>query len=99
MSVALRLGFLLGWLGASYALLHRLRRRRSRWIVAASAAVAAAALLALVMAGDYLTDYIEVTDLGVLVLSVAGALMTIAAFAVLQRYLARRLPERRVRKR
>ena len=98
-SFALRLAFLLAWLGASYVLLHRLRRRRSRWMIAAFAAVAAAALLALVMAVDYLTDYIEVTDLGVLVLSIAGALMTIAAFAVLQRYLARRLPERRVRKR
>lgn len=98
-SFARRLAFLLASLGASYLLLHHLRRRRSRWIVAGFAAVAAVALLALVMAIDYLTDYIEVTDLGVLVLSVAGALMTIAAFAVLQRSLARRLPERRVRKR
>lgn len=61
------------------------------------ASVGAAALLALVMAIDYLTDYIDVTNLGVLVLSIAGALMTVGAFAALQRYLARRLPERRVR--
>ncbi|MDQ3675376.1 MAG: zinc ribbon domain-containing protein [Actinomycetota bacterium] len=94
-----RLAFVLVWLGAAYALLERLRRRRSRWLLAGMAPIAAVALLALVMAVDYLTDYVEVTDLGVLVLSAAGALMTIAAFAALQRYLARRLPERRVRRR
>jgi hypothetical protein len=33
------------------------------------------------------------------VLAVAGALLTIVAFGLLQRYLARRLPERRVRHR
>ncbi|MGI8731649.1 MAG: hypothetical protein ACR2LK_16975 [Solirubrobacteraceae bacterium] len=98
-SVALRLALLLTWLGASYLVLGRLRRRGSRWLPATMAAVAAVALLALVMAVDYLTDYIDVTDVGVLVLAVAGALMTIVAFAALQRYLARRLPERRVRHR
>lgn len=98
-SFARRLAFLLACLGAAYVLLSRLRRRRSRWLLTAMAPVAALALLALVMAIDYLADYVEVTDLGVLVLSAAGALMTIAAFAVLQRHLARRLPERRVRRR
>ena len=94
-----RLVFVLVLLGAGYALLGRLRGRRSRWMPAGIAAVAAVALLAAVMAIDYLTDYVEVTDLGVLVLSAAGAAMTIVAFALLQRYLARRLPERRVRRR
>ena len=98
-SVVRRVALLLVCLGASYALLGLLRRRRSRWLAAAMAAVAAVALLALVMAVDYLTDYVEVTDLGVLVLAIAGVLMTLAAFAALQRYLARRLPERRVRHR
>jgi len=97
--LARRLGFVLAWLGASYALLGWLRRRRSRWLIAGMAAVAAVALLALVMAIDYLSDYVEIADVGLLVLAAAGALMTIGAFAVLQRYLARRLPERRVRKR
>jgi len=86
-------------LGASYVLLGRLRRRRSRYLPAAMAAVAAVALLALVMGVDYLTDYIEVTDVGVPVLSAVGVVMTLGAFAVLQRYLARRVPGRRVRKR
>jgi hypothetical protein len=98
-SFARRLALVLVLLGAGYALLGRLRRRRSRWLPTAIAAVAAVALLAVVMAIDYLTDYVEVTDLGVLVLAAAGALMTIVAFAALQRYLARRLPERRVRRR
>lgn len=98
-SLVRRLVLVLALLAGSYFLLGGLRRRRSRYLPVAMAAVAAVALLALVMGVDYLTDYIEVTDLGVPVLSVAGVLMTLVAFAVLQRYLARRLPERRVRKR
>jgi hypothetical protein len=98
-SVVRRLALVLLALGAAYAALGRLRRRRSRYLPTAMSAVAAVALLALVMAVDYLTDYIDVADLGVLVLSAAVALMTLAAFAALQRYLARRLPERRVRRR
>jgi hypothetical protein len=98
-SLARRLVLVLVLLAASYVLLGRLRRRRSRYLPAALAAVAAVALMALVMAVDYLTDYIEVTDLGVPVLSGAGVLMTLGAFAVLQRYLARRIPGRRVRRR
>ena len=93
-----RLVLLLALLGAAYVLLGRLRRDRSRYLPAAMAAVAAVAVAALVMAIDYLTDYVEVTELGVLVLSLAGALLTLLAFVVLQRYLARRIPERRVRK-
>jgi hypothetical protein len=98
-SFARRLALVLVLLGGGYALLGRLRRRRSRWLPTAVAAVAAVALLAVVMAVDYLTDYVEVTEVGVLVLSATGALMTIVAFAALQRYLSRRLPERRVRRR
>jgi hypothetical protein len=98
-SFARRLALVLLWLGASYALLAWLRRRGSRWLLAGIASVAAIAVLTLVMAVDYLTDYVDVTDLGVLVLAIAGALLTIVAFAYLQRYLARRLPERRVRHR
>jgi hypothetical protein len=50
------------------------------------------------MAGDYLTDYFDPLDLGPLILALAGGSLTIAAFFALQRYLARRLPTRRVRK-
>ena len=98
-SFARRLAFVLLSLGAAYVLLGRLRRRRSRWLPTGMAAVAAVALLSGVMAVDYLTDYVEVTETGVLVLAASGALITLAAFAALQRYLARRLPERRVRRR
>nr|MDQ3936986.1 hypothetical protein [Actinomycetota bacterium] len=98
-SFARRLALVVVLLGAAYALLARQRGRRSRWLPTGIAAVAAVALFAAVMAIDYLTDYVEITDLGVLVLSGAGVAMTIVAFAALQRYLARRLPERRVRRR
>ena len=50
------------------------------------------------LAGDYITDYVDPLSLGPLVLSLFGVVATIAAFAVLQRYLARRIPIRRVRK-
>ncbi len=97
-SAARRLGLVLGSLAAAYVLLGYLRRRQSRYIVTAMAAAAAVAALALVMAVDYLTDYVEFTDQGVLALSAGGVALTLVAFWWLQRYLARRLPERRVRK-
>ena len=49
-SVARRLALVLIALGASFMLLSRLRRRRSRYLPAGMAAVAAVSLLALVMA-------------------------------------------------
>ena len=93
-----RLGFVLGLLALGYWLLGRLRTRRSRYLPTAIALVAAAALLALIMAGDYITDYVDPLDLGPLVLSLAGIVLTLFAFAALQRYLAKRVPIRRVRK-
>jgi hypothetical protein len=50
------------------------------------------------MAGDYVTDYVDPLDFGPLVLAVAGIALTLGAFAILQRYLARRVPLRRVRR-
>jgi hypothetical protein len=98
LTFALRLVLVLAALGACYALLGRLRGRGSRYLPLALAGVGAAALLALVMAGDYVTDYVDPLALGPLVLSAAGVAMTLAAFVALQRYLARRVPFRRVRK-
>ena len=49
-------------------------------------------------AGDYMTDYFDPLDLGPLVLSLVGIVATLIAFVMLQRYLAKRLPSRRVRK-
>lgn len=94
----LRLAVVLAGLAVSYWWLMRLRRSRSRYVLVPMAGIGASAVLALYMAGDYITDYIEVTDLGVLVLSLAGIALTMAALIALQRYLAKRLPLRRVRK-
>jgi hypothetical protein len=94
----LRLGLLLVALAVGYSLLVRLRRSSSRYLPVAFALVASVAILALVMAGDYLTAHIDVEQLGPLVLSLVGIAVTLAAFWWLQRYLARRIPQRRVRK-
>jgi hypothetical protein len=93
-----RLVVVLALVGLGYWGLGRLRGRGSRWYPLALAFVASAALLALVMSGDYVTDYLDPLQLGPLVLSLAGIGMTLLAFAALQRYLERRLPLRRVRK-
>ena len=94
----LRLALLLGTLGSAYWLLIRLRRSGSRYLPVAFALVAFGALLALVMAGDYVAHHIDVAQLGPLVLSLAGIAFTLVAFWWLQGYLARRIPQRRVRK-
>jgi hypothetical protein len=94
-----RLGFVAASLGLGYWLLARLRRRGSRYFTVAVAVVGYAAILALVLAADYITDYVDPLDLGPLVLSLFGIVLTLLAFVALQRYLARRVPLRRVRKR
>lgn len=98
LAFALRLGFVVGALGFGLWLVARLRRRGSRWFPLAAAAVGSATLLAFFMAGDYLTEYVDPLDLGPLVLSLVGIGLTLMGFAALQRYLARRIPARRVRK-
>jgi hypothetical protein len=94
----LRLALVLGVLAFGYWLLIRLRRGGSRYLPVAFAFLAFATLLALVMAGDYVTDYFDVLELGPLVLSLVGVALTLATFWWLQRFLARRIPQRRVRK-
>jgi len=94
----LRLGLVFGLLGFGYWLMGRLRRTHSRYFPVALAVVGSAGLLALVMAADYVTDYVDPVALGPLVLAIVGIALTLAAFAALQRYLARRVPIRRVRK-
>jgi hypothetical protein len=99
LTFVLRLAFVAASLGFGYWLLARLRRRGSRYFPVALAFVGYAAVLALVLAADYITDYVDPLDLGPLVLSLFGIALTLLAFVVLQRYLARRIPVRRVRKR
>jgi hypothetical protein len=93
-----RLAMLLATLGVSYWLLIRLRRSGSRYLPVAFALVGFAALFALIMSGDYVGHHIDVEQLGPLVLSIVGIALTLGAFWWLQRYLARRIPQRRVRK-
>lgn len=97
-SFLLRLALVLVLLGAGLRLLGHMRRRRSRYLPAALAWIAAAAILAIVMAADYIFDYVEFSELGPLAISLAGIGMTLVAFRVLQRYLASRIPERRTRR-
>ncbi len=93
-----RLAFVIATLAGAYLLLGRLRNRGSRYLPVGLAAVGAAAVQALVMAGDYTTDYIDVGRSGPFLISAAGIVMTLLSFVALQRYLAKRVPARRVRK-
>jgi len=93
-----RLLFVAAWTFGAYRLMAQLRRRESRYLTLAFAGAAVGAVMALVFAVDYVTDYIDPLDLGPFVLSALGVVATIVAFRVLQKYLAARLPGRRVRK-
>ena len=90
--------FFAAFLGLTYVWLSRLRRRGSRYFPVAIAFTGASALMVVVLAGDYITDYVNPLDYGPLLLALFGVLVTLAAFWALQRYLARRVPYRRVRK-
>jgi hypothetical protein len=94
----LRLALLIGMLAASYRLLLRLRSRNSRYLPAALALIGATAVLAVAMAGDYTGSFIEFDEVGPLAISIAGIALTLVAFVALQRFLAKRVPARRVRR-
>ncbi|MBL8929249.1 MAG: hypothetical protein JNL54_03910 [Kineosporiaceae bacterium] len=93
-----RVPYVLGLLGISFWLLARYRHRARRRLPLLYAGVAATTLLALVMAGDYITDYISLPDLGPLLISLTGVALSLIAFVALQRALVRRVPPRRVRR-
>jgi hypothetical protein len=97
LTFAFRMTFMLLVLGLSYALFVALRG--SRYLTLGLACVGASAVLSLVLTGDYVEDYVEWRHTGPLALSAAGVLLTVAAFWALQRYLLRRLPLRRLRRR
>lgn len=94
----LRLVLLILTLATSYWLLIRLRSRNSRYLPAALAWIGATAILAVVMAADYTDNYIEFAEVGPLAISIAGIAVTLVAFVALQRFLAKRVPARRVRR-
>jgi hypothetical protein len=98
LAFALRLAWVIANLLFGFWLLARLRRRGSRYYPVGMAFVGYAVVLAFVMATDYLTDYFDPLDLGPLVLSIVGIVLTLLAFVALQRYLAKRIPGRRVRR-
>jgi hypothetical protein len=98
LAFGLRLVLVASALAFGLWLLARLRRAGSRSLPLAFSVVGSATVLAVVMACDYVTDYVDPLELGPLVLSVMGVVVTLPGFAVLQRYLARRIPSRRVRK-
>lgn len=81
-----------------FVMIKRMRDRESRYLPVGFAVGASGVVMALVFAFDYITDYLDLLDLGPIVLSVLGIAATLVAFAALQRYLARRIPRSRVRK-
>ncbi|HEX5929435.1 MAG TPA: zinc ribbon domain-containing protein [Solirubrobacterales bacterium] len=94
----LRLVLLALMLAGAYQLLSRLRSRNSRYLPAALAWIGATAILAVVMAGDYTDSYLAFDEVGPLAISVVGVVLTLLAFVALQRFLAKRVPARRVRR-
>lgn len=94
----LRLALLILMLAVSYRLLIRLRSRNSRYVPAALALIGATAVLAIGMAAEYTGRFIEFGEVGPLAISIAGIALTLLAFVALQRFIAKRVPARRVRR-
>jgi branched-subunit amino acid ABC-type transport system permease component len=70
----------------------------SRWFPLAGSVVAFATIMTFVLTGDYVTDYFEPFDWGVAIVAAFGIAATLLAYLLLQRYLLRRVPQRRVRR-
>lgn len=94
-----RLSLIAFWIAGAFALLISGRRRASRWFPLAGSVVAAATIMSFVLAADYLTDYLEPFDWGVAGIAALGIVATLLVYWGLQRYLIRRLPQRRVKRR
>ena len=94
-----RLGFVALFIVAAYLLLAWGRRRASRWFPLAGSVVATATITAFVLAADYTTDYLDPFDWGVAAIAGLGILATLLAYWSVQRYLIRRIPQRRVKRR
>jgi len=95
----LRIALIAAMLGASVYSLSVCRRRRSRLTPLALAGIIASALLAAWMAIDYGSSLGVFREMGPLAISLIGIGLTTIAFIALQRYLAKRVPARRVRRR
>jgi len=94
-----RLAFILVAIVAAYLLLARMRRQATRWFPLAGSGVVFATIMGFVLASDYVTDYFDPFEWGIALVAVLGIVATLLAYWALQRYVVRRLPQRRVRKR
>ena len=94
-----RLGLTFLYIGAAYGLLLVMRRRTSRWSPLAGSVVVAATILAFVVAVDYLTDYLDPFDWGLAAIAGVGIAATLLVYWAVERYLIRRIPQRRVKRR
>jgi hypothetical protein len=97
-TAGLRLLLVGGWIAASFGFVRRLRQRESRYLPLGFATIAAGAILSIVLAADYVFDYINPLDLGPIVIAAFGALVTVLTFVAVQRRLVARIPGRRTRK-
>ena len=86
------------WIACSFGLLLWGRRRASRWFPLAGSVAASGTIMAFVLAGDYLTDYLEPFDWGIAAIALLGIVATLLLYWGLQRYLIRRIPQRRVKR-
>ena len=93
-----RLAFVRLSIAFAYWLLAYMRRRHTRWFPLAGSVVAFATILAFVLAGDYVTDYVHPFDWGIALVALMGIAATLIAYWTLERYLLRRITQRRVRR-
>jgi hypothetical protein len=94
-----RLGLVAFYILGSYTLLAWARRRTSRWFPLAGSAVVAATVFAFVFACDYLTDYLDPFEWGIAAIAAIGIAATVLLYWSVERYLLRRIPQRRVKRR
>jgi hypothetical protein len=97
-SFFVRLGLTFAYIAGAFGLLAWMRRRTSRWFPLAGGVVVAATILAFVFAVDYLTDYVDPFDWGIAAVAGAGILATLLVYWGVERYVIRRIPQRRVKR-
>jgi hypothetical protein len=93
-----RLGLVAFYITVAYVLLAWMRRRTSRWFPLAGSVVVAATVFAFVFASDYLTDYLDPFDWGIAAIAALGIAASLLTYWSVQRYLIRRIPQRRVKR-
>lgn len=94
----LRLALISAMLAGSLFWTQKMRQRNSRYVPMGLAVTISATILSLVFIIDYITDFIDILELGPIVLSALGIAFTLFAFFVLQRHLLKRVNRVRLRK-